>query len=63
MLVRKVTYADSLELRIASTSDGWSLAKVARELGVSRLSIYKWLDGERTISEDMYRRWCELVGL
>lgn len=39
---------------------GWSMAGVAREVGVSRQTVYRWLSGER---EPYGRHAVRLLGL
>ena len=51
------------KLRAARESRGWSQAKVAEELGVSRRAVEFWEAGTKMPRLDTFNRWCSLLGV
>ena len=62
--MRNTWVRDSIGKRMKESAEGAELsaATLARRLGVSQATVYRWWEGERVPSAEMMERYAETVG-
>ncbi|MFH0702684.1 MAG: helix-turn-helix transcriptional regulator [bacterium] len=56
---------NALKIRIKETArkkQGWSLYRLAKELGLPQQTIYSWANGRTQPSYDNMEKLCEVIG-
>lgn len=62
---KKQGWVRKLKIRIketARTKKGWSLYRLAKELGLPQQTVYSWANGRTQPSYDNMDRLCEILG-